>query len=137
MAHRVGHAEHDRALRGGELAGRRGEGERPEHRVQPAGEPLRQDPPDLGRRRLARRARRCHQPRPAPGDQAEQHGQRLLVGQHERRHPVSGSEPVTAVPAAHRLHRHVEVDQVAHIPPNGPAVHAEPVGEFGHGPDAT
>jgi len=23
-----------------------------------------------------------------------------------------------------------------YIPPNGPAVHAEPVGEFGHGPDA-
>jgi hypothetical protein len=23
-----------------------------------------------------------------------------------------------------------------HIAPNGPAVHAEPVGEFGHGPNA-
>ena len=26
---------------------------------------------------------------------------------------------------------------MVHIPPNGPAVHAEPAGEFGHRPDAT
>ena len=142
MAHCVGDAEQDRALRGsalrgGELAGRGGEGERSEHGVEPAGESIRQDPADLGRGRLARRARRRHQPGPAPGDQAEQHGERLLVAQHERRHPVPGGEPVPAVAAAHRLHRHVEVDQMVHIPPNGPAFHAEPVSEFGHGPDAT
>ena len=37
---------------------------------------------------------------------------------------------------ARRTCRHVEVEQVVHIPPNGPAVHAEPAGEFGHRPDA-
>jgi hypothetical protein len=128
VAHRVGDAEQDRALRGGEFAGRGGEGERPEYGVEPAGEPLRQDPPDLGRGRLARRARRRHQPRAAPGDQPEQHGERLLVAQHERGHAVPGGEPVPAVAAAHRLHRHVEVEQMIHVPPNGPAVHAEPAG---------
>ena len=25
---------------------------------------------------------------------------------------------------------------MVHVPPNGPAVHAEPAGEFGHRPDA-
>jgi hypothetical protein len=73
---------------------------------------------------------------PAPGDQAEQDGQRLLVGQHERGHPVPGREPVPAVAAAHRLDRHVQVEQVVHVPPDGPAVHAEPVGQFGHRTDA-
>ena len=77
------------------------------------------------------------QPGPAARDQAEQHGQRLLVAQHERGHPVPGREPVPAVAAAHRLHRHVEVDQMVYVPPNGPAFHAEPVGEFGHRPDAS
>ena len=39
---------------------------------------------------------------PAPaGDQAEQHGQCLLAGEHQRGHPVAGGETVAAVPAAH------------------------------------
>jgi len=120
----------------GELAGRGREGEGFEHGVEPAGEPLGQYPADLGRCRLTRRARRRHQPRPAAGDQAEQHGERFVVAQHERRHAVPGGEPVPAVAAAHRLDGHVEVDQVIHVPPHGAPVDAEPVGEFGHRPDA-
>ncbi len=75
---------------------------------------------------------RHRHPRAAAGDQAEQHGQRLVVAQHERGQPVAGGEPVAAVPAAHRLDGHVEVDQMVHVPPYGASLDAEPVGELGH-----
>jgi hypothetical protein len=52
------------------------------------------------------------------------------------RYPVPGGEPVPAVAAAHGLYRYVEVEQMIHITPNGPAFHAKPICEFGHGPDA-
>ena len=41
--------------------------------------------------------RRLDQP-----DQPDQHGHRLVVGEHERRQPVARGQPVAAVPAAHR-----------------------------------
>ncbi len=58
---------------------------------------------------------------PAAGDQAEQHGQRLVVAEHERRQAVSGRELVAAVAAPYGLHGHVhvQVDQVAHLPAHG------------------
>ena len=108
----------------------------PEQGVEPAGEALGQHPADLGRRRLARRAGGRQQSGPAPGDQAEQHGERLVVAEHERRHAVARGQPVAAVAAAHRLDGHVEVEQVVDVPPHGALVDAEPVGEFGHRPDA-
>jgi hypothetical protein len=121
---------------GGCLAGRSREGEGAEHGVEPAGEPLGQYPADLGRRRLARRARGRHQPGPAARDQAEQHGECLVIAEHERRHTVSGGEPVPAVAATHRLDRHVEVDQVVHVPPHGALIDIEPIGKLGHRPNA-
>lgn len=63
-----------------------------------------------------------------PHDQAEQHGQRLVVAEHERRQAVPGGEPVPAVAAAHRFHGHIQVDQLVHIPPHGAPLDAEPVG---------
>ena len=93
-------------VRGGCLAGRGGEGEGAEHGVEPAGEPLRQYPADLGRRRLACRAGGRHQPRPAARDQAEQHGQRLVVAEHQRRHAVTGIQPAPAVVAVSTRRAH-------------------------------
>ena len=76
------------------------------------------------------------QPGLAARDQAEQHGQCLVVAEHERRHAVAGGEPVPAVAAAHRLDRHVEVEQVVHVPPHGALIDVEPAGKLGHRPDA-
>ncbi len=115
----------------------RGKGERFQECVEPAARACSgQHPPDLGRGRLARGVPCRHQPRSPPGDQAEQHGQRLVVAEHERRQAVAGGEPVAAVATAHRLDGYVKIDQVVHIPPHGPPLNAEPVGEFGHRPGA-
>jgi hypothetical protein len=62
VAHRVGDGKQHGAVGGVGAGRRRGEGERPEQGVEPAGEPVRQHPPDLGRRRLARGARARQQP---------------------------------------------------------------------------
>ncbi len=102
-AHRVGEAEQERGLRDERLTGRSGEGERAEHGVESAAEPGGQHPADLRRRRLTRGA--CHQACSAARDQAEQHGERFVVGQHERRHPEPGGEPEAAVAVTHRLGR--------------------------------
>ncbi len=95
-----------------------------------------QYPADLGRRRLGCRARGRHQPGPAARDQSEQHGEGLVVAEHERRQAVSGGEPVPAVAATHRLDRHAEVDQVVRVPPHRALIDGEPVGQLGHRPDA-
>ncbi|GGM91213.1 hypothetical protein GCM10011609_30490 [Lentzea pudingi] len=131
VGHRVGDREQDRRVRNGRRLAPVGERERAQHRVEPAGEPCGQHPPDLRRRRLTRCTR--HQTR----DQAYQHRQGLVVAQHQRRHTVPGSEPVSAVAAAHRFDRHVEVEQVADVPAHGAFVHVEALGEFAHGTDAS
>ncbi|GGN40408.1 hypothetical protein GCM10012285_18400 [Streptomyces kronopolitis] len=132
VAYRVGDGEQDPGVRGGGPTGLLREGERVQERAESVREVRGQHPPDLGRCRLARRVPGRAEPRPAAGDQAEQHRQRLVVAEHERRQAVPGGEPVAAVAAAHRLHGHVEVEQMVHIAPHGPAVDAEAVGEFGH-----
>jgi hypothetical protein len=38
--------------------------------------------------------------------------------------------PVAAVPPAHRLDRHIHVEQVADVPAHGPLVDAETVGQL-------
>jgi hypothetical protein len=134
MAHGVGDGEQDRGVRYGSLAGGSGEGQRAEHGIQPAGKPVGQYPADLGRRGLAGRA--GGQSGPAARDQTEQHGQCLVVAEHERRHAVSGGEPVSTVAAAHRLDRYVEVDQVGRVPAHGALVDLKPIGELGDRPDA-
>ena len=70
------------------------------------------------------------QGRAACADQAEKHSDGLVVGEHERRHPVARREPVTAVPPAHGLHRYVEVEQVAGVAPDCPLVDTQPVREL-------
>ena len=117
-------------------AGRGREGEGLQDRVEAAGQALGQHPAGSSPPPSRSPCRRRRQPRPAAGEQAEQHGERLVVAEHERRQTVPGGEPVPAVAASHGLHRHVEVDQLVHVPPHGPPVHAEPVGELGHRPDA-
>lgn len=124
--------EQDRAVRRGRRGRGRREREGAEDGVEPAGEAVREDPPDLGGRRLVGR----RQSGPAARDQAEHHGERFVVGEHERRHAVAGAEPVTAVPAADRLDGHVEVDQVVHVAAHGPLVDIEPLGELREGPQA-
>jgi len=61
------------------------------------------------------------------------HGERLVVGEHQRRHPVARREPVTAVPPAHGLHRHVEIQQVIDIAPDRPLVDAQPARKLAQG----
>lgn len=72
----------------------------------------------------------------APGlrisrEQAQQHGERLVAGQHERRHPVPGHQAVAAVRPPDGLDRHVQVEQVRHVAPDGARVDAEAFGEVG------
>ena len=64
--------------------------------VEPPGQPLREHPADLGRGRVARRPGRGQQPRPAPGDQPEQHGQRHVLPEQKPRQPVAPRPPVSA-----------------------------------------
>lgn len=113
-----------------DLAVRRGCGHRrgPRHRVQDGGQPSRergrQHPAQLGPRGLLGGvARAC-------GGQAQQHGQRLVLAEHQRGQAVPPGQAVAAVPAADRLHRHVEVDQVLHVPPDRPLVDAESSGQL-------
>lgn len=106
VAHRIGDGEQDLGVRGVELAGLIRAGESLRGSVEPTGEVLGQHPPDLRRRRLVRRALRRRQPCSAAGDQAEQHGRRLVVAEHERGQTVPGGEPVPAVATAHRFHGH-------------------------------
>jgi hypothetical protein len=54
------------------------------------------------------------QPRSAAGHQSEEHGERLVVIEHQWRQPVSAGKPVPAVAAAHRFDGYVEVAQVLH-----------------------
>ena len=72
----------------------------------------------------------------AGADQAEKHGDGLVVGEHERRHPVARREPVTAVPPTHGLHRYVEVEQVANVAADRPLVDTQPVRELVQGAGA-
>jgi hypothetical protein len=139
VARGIGESEENRGIRGGELARRgrrRGERERSEHAVEPAGDPVRKHPPDLGRGRLARRACCCYQSGAVASGQAEQHGERFVVVQHERGHAVPRGESVPAIAAAYRLDGHAEVGQVVHVPPHGALIDAEPARELGHRPGA-
>ena len=90
----------------------------------------------LGRRALDGERGVRLQGRAACPDQAEKHSDGLVVGEHERRHPVARREPVTAVPPADGLHRHVEVEQVADVAPDRPLVDAQPVRELVQGAGA-
>ena len=98
--------------------------------VEPAGQRTGQHPVDLGCRALDGDRGVRLQGRAPRSDQAEKHSDRLVVGEHERRHPVAGREPVTAVPPTHRLHRHVEVEQVVDVAPDRPLVDTQPVREL-------
>ena len=77
MTHGVGEREQDPGLRRGRLTAgltlRSREGKGAEQGVEPAAEPLGQHPPDLSRRRLARRVSGRQQAGLAAGRQAEQH----------------------------------------------------------------
>lgn len=104
--------------------------------VQPAGEGRRQHATQLGSGALSRgHRRRPHGP--ASGDQSQQHGHGLLIGEHQGRHAVAGREPVAAVATAHRVDRNVEVDQVGDVATDGALVDAQPAGELGDGAGAT
>ena len=65
------------------------------------------------------------------GEQAQQHGEGLVVGEHQRRQAVARGEPVAAVAAAHRADRDVQVDEVGHVAPHGALVDAEAFGQLG------
>ena len=129
--------EEDPRVRRRRLPHRPGERDLAEQGVEPAGQALREHPSDLGRGRLARRPGRCQQSRPASGDQTEQHGERLVVVEHQRRHLVARGQPVAAVPSAHRLDRHVQVEQVVDVAAHGALVDGEPVGQLGRRPGAS
>ena len=49
----------------------------------------------------------------------EKHGDGFVVCEHERWHPVTRCEPVTAVPPAYGLHRQIEVEQVVDVAAQG------------------
>ncbi|GAA3161178.1 hypothetical protein GCM10020001_101810 [Nonomuraea salmonea] len=110
--------------------GRGGEGERAEEGVEPVGEASGQDAADLDGGGLRGRAGALC------GDEAEQDGQRLLIGEHERRQAVAGGEAVAAVAAADRFDRDVEVDEVVDVAAHGAFVDAEAVGQLGDGAGA-
>ena len=63
-----------------------------------------QDAVDL-RKRAVDRLRRAGQPEPASCLHAERDGDRLVVGEHERREPVAGTDAVPAADAALPLDR--------------------------------
>jgi predicted enzyme related to lactoylglutathione lyase len=107
------------------------------HRRQPAPHALRQHPADLRQGRLGGRARCGRTPRQAAGQEAEHDGERLVLVEHERREPVPARQPVATVPAADRLDRHVEVEQVADVAPEGPLVDVQPARQLGCGPGTT
>ena len=85
---------------------------------------------------LTRRTCSRRQPGTAAGNQAEQDGQGFVVAEHQRRQTIAGGEPIPAVAPAHRLHWHVEVDQVTHVAPHRARFDTEALGELGHCPDA-
>ena len=66
------------------------------------------------------------QPDPLGDDEAEQHGHRLVVGEHQRRQLVAGVQPVAAVAAPVGGDRDAQLDQRGRVPAHGPLVHAEP-----------
>jgi hypothetical protein len=61
-----------------------------QQRVQPTSQRLGQHTLHLGRSAFGRGDGRGHQARPTSGDQPQQHGERLVIGEHEGRHAVLG-----------------------------------------------
>lgn len=130
------HQQHLDAGRGG-LADRCGEVHGVQQRIDPPGEDGRQYPADLRGGALGGRAFGGDQPCPGSGDEPEQDGNRLLVGEHEWRQLVSGREPVPAVATAPGLDRDAEVGEVRRVAADRALVDAQPTGQVSHGEAAT
>ena len=120
-------------LRGGGRArpGRGGEGDGLRERPQPGRQRSGQHAAQLGRGALGGHGGRRRRLGPAEREQAQQHGEGFLVGEHQRRHAVARGEPVAAVAAAHRADRDVQVDEVGHVAAHGALVDGEAFSQLG------
>lgn len=98
-------------------------------RLEPSRECRRQHSGDLGERTVRGHGLCGEQSAAAPGLDAEDDDQGLVVGEHQRRELVRRGEPVAAVPVALRLHRDAQVGEVLGVASHRPLVHPEPTGE--------
>jgi hypothetical protein len=89
---------------------------------------LRQHPDDLRLRRRGRRGLRG-QPDAVGRHEPEHDGDRLVVGEHQRRQLEARQQPVAAIPAPLGGHRDAQIGQVARIAPDGALVDRQPPGE--------
>lgn len=102
-----------------------------EQGVEAATERRGQHPAHLSGRALQGHSGQRHPPGPPQDDEAEQHGHRLVVSDHQRGHAVTGSEPVAAVAPADAAHGDAESDEVLDIAPHRALIDLEARGELG------
>src|SRR5262245_51693753 len=95
--------------------------ERRLERLDLAAERVGQDAMDL-RERALDRVLGARQPEAARGDRPERDDDRLLVGEHQRRDPVAGADPVPAAHAALALDGNPELLKPRHVATNGARV---------------
>ena len=87
---------------------------------------VREHPVDLGERAVDR-VRRPAEAEPSGGDRPERDHDRLVVGEHERRQPVPGADPVAAADAALALDRDAELLEPRDVPPDRARVDGEAI----------
>jgi hypothetical protein len=97
--------------------------------LDPRAQAVGQDPPQLGQRAAGRVAGRVEAE--APGGDEREHGPgRLVVVEHERRHPVPRAQSVAAAEPALALDRDAERLERGDVAPDRPRVHLEAGGEL-------
>ena len=104
----------------------RREVERRLERLHTAPQAVREDTTDL-RERAFDDVVGARQPEPAGGLHAERDGDGLVVGQHERRQPIPGPDPVTAADATLTLDGDAEVLQRLDVAAHRSGIDLEPV----------
>ena len=77
--------------------------------------------------RTVDRVRRAAQAEPRGGDRPERDHDRLVVGEHERRQPVPGTDPIAAADATLPLDRDAELLEPHDVAPNRARVDREPI----------
>src|ERR1700730_6162020 len=94
-----------------------------------------EDPVELGQRSL-HGAPLLHEAQSRGGKQADHQGQRLLVGEHQRRQPVAWPQAIAPCRSALALHGYAHLLQAGHVAPNGPDVHLQAIRYLagGHAP---